>query len=64
MPADQLKNTTMDIDKRKLILLKLKDGLKEVKKTEKLFESLMGKKAESRFNFIQENANFSNNLDI
>ena len=45
MPADQLKNTTMDIDKRKLILLKLKDGLKEVKKTEKLFESLMGIKA-------------------
>ena len=64
MPADQLKTTTMDMDKRKLIKLKLIDGIKESKKTEKLFESLMGKKAENRFNFIQKNANFINNLDI
>ena len=64
MPADQLKDTTMNVEKRKLIQLNLKDGLKEVKKTEKLFESLMGKKAENRFNFIQENANFINILDI
>ena len=64
MPADQLKYTTMNIEKRKLIQLKLHDGLKETNKTEKLFDSLMGKKAEKRFNFIQENANFSNNLDI
>ena len=64
MPADQLKKTTMKNDERKLIKVKLKDGLKEVSKTEKLFDSLMGKKAEKRFNFIQENANFSNNLDI
>ena len=47
-----------------LIQLKLIDGAKETSKTEKLFESLMGKKAEKRFNFIQENANFINNLDI
>ena len=64
MPADQLKNTTMNIEKRKLIQIKLQDGLKETNKTEKLFDSLMGKKAENRFNFIQENANFNNNLDI
>ena len=64
MPADQLKKTTMDIEKRKLIKISLKDGAKEEKKTEKLFESLMGKKAESRFKFIQENANFISNLDI
>ena len=64
MPADQLKVTTMDINQRKLIQLKLKDGLKESKKTDNLFESLMGKKAENRFNFIQENANFISNLDI
>ncbi|GIS78337.1 MAG: hypothetical protein CM1200mP13_16960 [Candidatus Pelagibacterales bacterium] len=37
---------------------------KKKKKTEKLFESLMGKKAEFRFKFIQENANFTSNLDI
>ena len=64
MPADQLKSTTMDIEKRKLIKINLKNGAKEEKKTEKLFESLMGKKAESRFKFIQENANFTSNLDI
>ena len=64
MPADQLKSTTMNNEKRKLIQLKIEDGLKKVKQTEKLFESLMGKKAESRFNFIQDNANFNNNLDI
>ena len=64
MPANQLKYTTKNIEKRKLIQLTLHDGIKEANKTEKLFESLMGKKAENRFNFIQENANFSNNLDI
>ena len=64
MPADQLRATTMDIEKRKLIKMNLKHGAKEEKKTEKLFESLMGKKAESRFKFIQENANFTINLDI
>ena len=64
MPADQLRITTMDIEKRKLIKVNLKQGAKEEKKTEKLFESLMGKKAESRFKFIQENANFTSNLDI
>ena len=64
MPASQLKDTTMDIKNRKLIQIKLLDGLKENNITEKLFESLMGKKAEKRFNFIQENANFTNNLDI
>ena len=58
MPADQLKQTTMDDKKRLLIQIKLQDGEKENVKTEKLFNSLMGKKAENRFNFIQENANF------
>jgi DNA gyrase/topoisomerase IV subunit B len=54
----------MDINERNLIQLRLEDGIKEVKKTDKLFEALMGKKAENRFNFIQENANFISNLDI
>ena len=39
---------------RKLIKITLKDGVKETKKTEKLFESLMGKKPELRFKFIQK----------
>ena len=64
MPSDQLKQTTMDEKKRLLIQIKLQDGEKENVKTEKLFNSLMGKKAENRFNFIHENANFSSNLDI
>ena len=64
MPAEQLKNTTMDVKKRKLIKISLNDGVKEERKTEKLFESLMGKKAEYRFQFIQENANFTKNIDI
>ena len=64
MPADQLKKTTMDTKERKLIQLTIGDSFKELKKTEKLFDSLMGKKAENRYNFIQENANFINNIDI
>ena len=64
MPADQLRATTMNIEKRKLIKINIKHRAKEVKKTEKLFESLMGKKADSRYKFIQENANFTKNLDI
>ena len=64
MPADQLKKTTMNPDERKLIKINIQDGKKESFNTEKLFDSLMGKKAEKRFNFIQENANFINNLDI
>tara|TARA_Y100001960_G_C14760439_1_gene873792 strand:- start:136 stop:2067 length:1932 start_codon:yes stop_codon:yes gene_type:complete len=64
MPAEQLKKTTMNIENRKLIKIDLDFGAKEFKKTEKLFESLMGKKPENRFKFIQENANFTNNLDV
>jgi DNA gyrase/topoisomerase IV subunit B len=64
MPADELKKTTMDINNRKLIRITLLDGLSEEKKTNKLFETLMGKKAEYRFKFIQENANFVNIVDF
>ena len=64
MPADQLKQTTMDEQKRLLVQLNLQNGKIEEAKTENLFNSLMGKKAEKRYNFIQKNANFINNLDI
>jgi len=64
MPAEELKKTTMDNNNRKLIKISLLDGLSEEKKTNKLFEILMGKKAEYRFKFIQENANFINIIDI
>ena len=64
MPADQLKSTTMHPEKRKLLNVNINQGKKELKKTESLFESLMGKKAEYRFKFIQENANFADKIDI
>jgi len=64
MPADQLKSTTMHPEKRKLLSVSINQGKKELKETENLFESLMGKKAEYRFKFIQENANFTDKIDI
>ena len=63
MPANLLRETTMDINKRKLIKINLKNSVKENKKTEKIFELLMGKKPEFRYKFIIENANFTNYLD-
>ena len=64
MPADQLKSTTMHHEKRKLLNININQGKKELKETENLFESLMGKKPEYRFKFIQENANFTDQIDI
>ncbi len=64
MPAAQLKETTMDQNKRKLILIDSEKAKKNIRNTEKLFETLMGKQAELRFKFIQKNANFIKNLDI
>ena len=64
MPADQLKETTMDQNKRNLILINSEKAKKDIKNTENLFETLMGKQAELRFKFIQNNANFIKNLDV
>ena len=64
MPADQLKETTMDQNKRNLILINSEKAMKDMKNTESLFETLMGKQAELRFKFIQNNANFIKNLDV
>ena len=64
MPADQLKETTMDQNKRNLILINSEKAKKAMKNTESLFETLMGKQAELRFKFIQNNANFIKNLDV
>ena len=64
MPAEQLKSTTMDQSKRKLVSIKTEKLKKDTKNTEKLFETLMGKQADLRFQFIQKNANFIKNLDI
>ena len=64
MPSEQLKKTTMSTIERKLININIEKGKKEYKLTEKLFDQLMGKKPELRFKFIQDNANFTNQIDI
>ena len=57
MMAAQLKETTMDPGKRLLLRVVLAD--KEMKPTAKSVERLMGTKAEARFEFIQEKAEFA-----
>jgi topoisomerase-4 subunit B len=56
MPA-QLKETTMRRGHRTLLQVHIPSD--DTKKTESLFEQLMGKKPELRFQFIQENAEFA-----
>ena len=60
MPA-QLKETTMDPEKRTLARVSLPDGLDI---PGELVDTLMGKKAEHRFRFIQDNAQFVDDLDV
>ncbi len=55
MMASQLKETTMDPKKRTLARVELPGDESEI---EDLVERLMGKKAEARYQFIQENARF------
>ncbi len=64
MMAAQLKETTMDPRKRMLLKVMLAD--KDIKSTAKAVERLMGTKAEARFEFIQENAQFASEelLDV
>ncbi|MFT6558003.1 DNA topoisomerase IV subunit B [Sneathiella sp.] len=62
MPPAQLKETTMNPEKR--TLLKVQVPMEEYAETSERVESLMGKKPELRFTFIQENARFADNLDI
>ncbi len=69
MPPAQLKETTMNPETRTLLRVVLPDAhddlsVEEMKETESLVETLMGKKPEGRFNFIQENAQFVTDIDI
>ena len=66
MPPQQLKETTMDPKSRTLLRISIpqiddKDGQR---KTARLVESLMGRKAEKRFQYIQKNAEFAGDLDF
>jgi topoisomerase-4 subunit B len=64
MMAAQLKETTMDPKKRTLLRVML--AADDRKDTEKSVERLMGVKAEARFDFIQERAEFADDaaLDV
>ena len=64
MMAAQLKETTMDPSKRTLLKVTLADS--DIKATASSVERLMGNKAEARFEFIQENAEFAKDelLDV
>ncbi len=73
MPARQLKETTMDPNKRGLMRIILPESIKSesienesitIPSTKELVEQLMGKKPESRFQFIQSNAKFAQDIDI
>ncbi|WP_127558986.1 DNA topoisomerase IV subunit B [Nioella ostreopsis] len=62
MDAKDLKETTMDPEQRKLIRVSIDDEFPG--ETGDLVERLMGKKPELRFQFIQENAQFVEELDV
>ncbi|MEO0979771.1 MAG: toprim domain-containing protein, partial [Pseudomonadota bacterium] len=61
LPA-QLKETTMDPAKRSM--LKVAVDEMDIGTTNDTVERLMGNKPEARFRFIQENAEFADDLDI
>ena len=71
MPPAQLKETTMDPARRNLLRMVLPTGAgedaaaaAERRRVETTVSTLMGKKPELRFTFIQENARFVEELDI
>ena len=62
MDAKDLKDTTMNPETRKLIRVTIDED--EPGETSDLVERLMGKKPELRFQYIQENARFVEELDV
>jgi topoisomerase-4 subunit B len=74
MPAKQLKETTMAPESRTLIRVTLSDAQRAAEfvigspvknpELDDLVEKLMGKNAEARFDFIQQNATFVDNIDV
>ena len=62
MDAKDLKETTMNPSTRKLIRVTIDE--EEPGETSNLVDQLMGKKPELRFQYIQENAMFADELDI
>ncbi len=65
MPARNLRDTTMDPKKRTLLRVNLPPkGEDAHKHAVEMVESLMGRKPELRFDFIQKNAKFAHDLDV
>jgi topoisomerase-4 subunit B len=64
MDAKDLKETTMNVKTRKLIRVSIDEDADEAGETADLVERLMGKKPEMRFQYIQENARFVEELDV
>jgi topoisomerase-4 subunit B len=69
MQSVHLRETTMDPAKRVLLKVDVPttadaEQRREGMKTESLVESLMGRKPEKRYAFIQENAKFARDLDV
>ena len=71
MPPAQLRETTMDPEKRQMIQVALPSATDadasralDAKDTAQLVEQLMGRKPELRFRFIQDNAKFVADLDV
>jgi len=60
MDAEELNETTMDINKRVLRKITVEDCVA----ADKMFERLMGEEVEPRREFIEENAIYVKNLDI
>jgi DNA gyrase subunit B len=60
MNAEQLWETTMNIDTRTL----LKVSLEDIVQSDQIFSTLMGEDVEARRKFIEENALDVRNLDV
>ncbi len=60
MDAEELNETTMDIEKRVLRKITVEDTML----ADEVFSNLMGEEVEPRRTFIEENAVFAENLDI